>query len=39
MIVATGPLTSDALFEAIHARVGGEFLHFFDAAAPIVTLH
>ena len=37
VIVATGPLTSDALFEAIHARVGGEFLHFFDAAAPIVT--
>lgn len=37
VIVATGPLTSDALFEVIHARVGGEFLHFFDAAAPIVT--
>lgn len=37
VIVATGPLTSDALFEAIHARVGGDFLHFFDAAAPIVT--
>ena len=37
VIVATGPLTSDALFEAIHARVGGEFLHFFDAAAPILT--
>ncbi|MDO5142122.1 MAG: methylenetetrahydrofolate--tRNA-(uracil(54)-C(5))-methyltransferase (FADH(2)-oxidizing) TrmFO [Eubacteriales bacterium] len=36
-IVATGPLTSDALFEAIHRRVGGELLHFFDAAAPIVT--
>ena len=37
VIVATGPLTSDALFDAIHTRVGGEFLHFFDAAAPIVT--
>ena len=37
VIVATGPLTSDALFDAIHARVGGDFLHFFDAAAPIVT--
>ena len=36
VIVATGPLTSDA-FDAIHARVGGDFLHFFDAAAPIVT--
>ena len=37
VIVATGPLTSDALFDAIHAKVGGDFLHFFDAAAPIVT--
>ena len=37
VIVATGPLTSDALFDAIHRKVGGEFLHFFDAAAPIVT--
>ncbi len=32
-----GPLTSDALFEEIHRLVGGEFLHFYDAAAPIVT--
>lgn len=37
VIVASGPLTSDALFSAIAARVGGELLHFFDAAAPIVT--
>ena len=37
VIVATGPLTSDALFEEIHRLVGGEFLHFYDAAAPIVT--
>lgn len=37
VIVATGPLTSDALFRAIHEKVGGDFLHFFDAAAPIVT--
>ena len=37
VIVASGPLTSDALFEAIHRKVGGDFLHFFDAAAPIVT--
>lgn len=37
VIVATGPLTSDALFEDIHTLVGGEFLHFYDAAAPIVT--
>ncbi|HWQ97347.1 MAG TPA: methylenetetrahydrofolate--tRNA-(uracil(54)-C(5))-methyltransferase (FADH(2)-oxidizing) TrmFO [Clostridia bacterium] len=36
-IIATGPLTSDALAEDI-ARLTGEPLHFFDAAAPIVTL-
>lgn len=36
VIVATGPLTSDALFADIHRLVGGEFLHFYDAAAPIV---
>ena len=35
-IVATGPLTSDALGEAIEARFG-KSLHFYDAAAPIVT--
>lgn len=37
VVIASGPLTSDALFEAIHAKVGGDFLHFYDAAAPIVT--
>lgn len=37
VIVASGPLTSDKLFDAIHRAVGGAFLHFFDAAAPIVT--
>lgn len=36
-IVATGPLTSDALSADIEALCGGS-LHFFDAAAPIVTL-
>ena len=35
-IIATGPLTSDALAEDI-ARLTGEPLHFYDAAAPIVT--
>ena len=35
-IVATGPLTSDALCEALERRFG-ESLHFYDAAAPIVT--
>lgn len=35
-IVATGPLTSDALSAAIETRFG-KSLHFYDAAAPIVT--
>ncbi|MBQ5991967.1 MAG: methylenetetrahydrofolate--tRNA-(uracil(54)-C(5))-methyltransferase (FADH(2)-oxidizing) TrmFO, partial [Clostridia bacterium] len=35
-IVATGPLTSDAMSEAIERRFG-KSLHFYDAAAPIVT--
>lgn len=37
VIIATGPLTSDALSEAISQLVGREMLSFFDAAAPIVT--
>ena len=37
VIVATGPLTSDALSEAIGAYFGEAYLHFFDAAAPLVT--
>ena len=36
VIVATGPLTSDALAEDIAALPGMSTLHFFDAAAPIV---
>lgn len=36
VIIATGPLTSDALAEDI-ARLCGEYLYFHDAAAPIVT--
>ena len=36
-IVATGPLTSDALAKAIEELPGMSTLHFFDAAAPIVT--
>ena len=35
-VVATGPLTSDALASAIEKRFG-DSLSFFDAAAPIVT--
>lgn len=36
-IVATGPLTSDALAARIDSLCGGGRLSFFDAAAPIVT--
>lgn len=36
VIVATGPLTSDALSEAIAPKTGAERLSFYDAAAPIV---
>ena len=35
-IFATGPLTSDALAQAIRAETGTEALAFFDAIAPIV---
>lgn len=35
-IVATGPLTSDALATAIRNRLGVESLAFYDAIAPIV---
>ena len=37
VIIATGPLTSDALSEAIGQYFGSDYLHFFDAAAPLVT--
>ena len=36
-IIATGPLTSDALANAIAARLGVQSLAFFDAIAPIVS--
>ncbi|HEU4993675.1 MAG TPA: methylenetetrahydrofolate--tRNA-(uracil(54)-C(5))-methyltransferase (FADH(2)-oxidizing) TrmFO [Gemmatimonadaceae bacterium] len=36
-IIATGPLTSDALAAAIRARLGVESLAFYDAIAPIVS--
>ncbi|WP_414897678.1 methylenetetrahydrofolate--tRNA-(uracil(54)-C(5))-methyltransferase (FADH(2)-oxidizing) TrmFO [Rhodovulum sp. YEN HP10] len=35
-IFATGPLTSDALGQAIRTETGAEALAFFDAIAPIV---
>ena len=38
VIIATGPLTSDALSQAIGEYFGETgYLHFFDAAAPLVT--
>jgi len=37
-IIATGPLTSDALAQAIRARLGGEALAFYDAIAPIIAV-
>ena len=38
VIIASGPLTSDALSEAIGTYFGETgYLHFFDAAAPLVT--
>lgn len=36
VVIASGPLTSEALAESISKFTGGGELHFFDAAAPIV---
>lgn len=36
VVIASGPLTSEALADSISAYTGGGELHFFDAAAPIV---
>ncbi len=36
-IVATGPLTSPALSQALERRLGDTHLYFYDAIAPIVT--
>jgi len=35
-IVATGPLTSEPLADAVAAFVGRSHLHFFDAVSPVV---
>ena len=38
VIIATGPLTSDAMSDAIADYFGqADYLHFFDAAAPLIT--
>ena len=36
-IIASGPLTSDALSNAIKDKLGDDYFYFFDAAAPIVS--
>ena len=36
VIVATGPLTSEALAESLRRYTGEEYFHFYDAIAPIV---
>ena len=38
VVIATGPLTSDAMAERIRALCPEFDLHFYDAVAPIVTL-
>ena len=38
LVIATGPLTSEALSQAISRLTGEEYLHFYDAMAPIVAL-
>ena len=38
VIIATGPLTSDDLSKAIGEYFGADYLRFFDAAAPLVTV-
>lgn len=35
-IIATGPLTSGKFYEYVKNLIGRDYLHFFDAAAPIV---
>ena len=37
VIIATGPLTSDTLSAAFGEYFGADYLHFYDAAAPLVT--
>ena len=37
-IIATGPLTADALAQDLDSLTGSQGLHFYDAIAPIVTL-
>ena len=38
VVIASGPLSSEAIAAQIRTLTGGEGLHFYDAVAPIVTL-
>jgi methylenetetrahydrofolate--tRNA-(uracil-5-)-methyltransferase len=37
LVIATGPLTSEALSSSLALLTGEDYLYFYDAAAPIVT--
>ena len=37
-IIATGPLSSEAMTAALAEAAGGDYLYFFDAVAPVATL-
>jgi len=36
-IIATGPLSTENICNAIKAKIGQDFLYFYDAAAPIIS--
>ena len=38
LIIASGPLTSEKLFDELKKIIGDDSLYFYDAAAPIVTI-
>ena len=35
-VLATGPLTSESMTMALSRRIGGDYLYFYDAIAPII---
>ena len=39
LVVASGPLTSEALCQDLAARLGQENLYFYDAIAPLIDAH
>ena len=36
-IIATGPLSTPSMCQAIKDKIGADFLYFYDAAAPIIS--